>query len=194
MQGNLFVESKPSRRKSDAVRSSLKRYDRETFEERLERLRYVVQIYPDGLMMLLDQESSIVFGEAKMAFINGEFAATVMLAQAFIERRFQLIFEAEDNKKVAKATMEAKIEQLRADGDIPSFVLEKIDDIRKKRNPFVHLKPADHEYNLGRRLMAAIRSDLECSIDSMMFNDAKDALAMMYTVASRIGSTVMLRR
>lgn len=189
MQGHLFETTKTALA-FDKLRRTLSKYDRETFEERLDRLRYVASIFPDGLLMLVDHESAIVFGEAKMAFINGEYAATVLLAQAFIERRLQLIFEAEGNKKLAKASLEAKIDQLRIDGDIPRFVIDRLDSIRRKRNPFVHLKPVDHEYNLDRRMRAAAREQRDCDPVSILKNDAQEALAIMYTVAARIGSDV----
>lgn len=182
MQPYLFpgTESKkPSRSKYE---KALLRYDEETFPDRLERLQYLNKIYPKGLAFGSDAETVFVFDEAKMSFINGEFISTILLTQAFVERWLQQYFDSKGQKKLGKEGLKKMTEYARANDLVPQFILGKIDEMRVKRNPFVHLKHFDHEHTLNQRMMKSIRNENAKTYYEIMLEDAKEAISLMYTI------------
>jgi hypothetical protein len=161
----------------------LERFDARTVSERTERLRFLRSIFPRGAGFLMPLETSLVFSEAKMTFINGEFIATVLLASAFIEHRLGAYLEGKGFRKESKGGLAAIVACARDEGLVDYHLLAKTERLQKIRNPFVHLKPHTHAYNLGRRAMANTRN-----LATVMEADAKDALSIMYAMAiARLG-------
>ena len=98
MQKDLF--GKKVIQKKTRLETSLLRYDKRSLNERVERLKYINKIIPKGYGIAADMETVYVFDEAKMTFINGEFISTVLLSQAFIERKLQMFMKADqDNQR-----------------------------------------------------------------------------------------------
>lgn len=156
----------------------LERFDARTLAARTERLRFLRKIFPRVAGFLMPLETSFVFNETKMTFVNGEFISTVLLASAFIEHRLGSYLHDKGFRKEAKAGLAAIIACARANGLVSEYLFAKAEHIQKIRNPFVHLKPFDYTYNLSQRARLQ-RNDFA----SIMETDAKDALSITYTVA-----------
>lgn len=63
------------------------------------------------------------------------------------------------------------------------YLIERIDVLRKRRNPFSHVKPTDHEFNLTQRMMTELKSDKKYRQPyEIMTDDAKEAISLMYTI------------
>lgn len=162
---------------------SLEKYDKKTFEERLKRLQSLDKIFPKYYSIAGDMQTIFVFDEAKMTFINGEFISTILLAQAFIEKILQSHYIDMGLNKIASRGLKAIVNHAKRNNIINEYLLIKIEELRKKRNPFVHLKPLDYEYNLDKRFMTnIINSDKHRDISDVMEQDAKEALSLMYTI------------
>jgi hypothetical protein len=84
---DLFGYTKKTRR--PRLEAALLKHDRESLDSRLERLRHLQTIFPRGYSFLSGLETAYVFEEAKMAYINGQFVASILLAQAHIEHNLQ---------------------------------------------------------------------------------------------------------
>jgi hypothetical protein len=84
---DLFGYIKNTRR--PRLETAVLKHDRETLDARLERLRHLQTIFPRGYGFLSGVETALVFDEAKMAYINGLFVATILLSQAHIEHALQ---------------------------------------------------------------------------------------------------------
>lgn len=192
MQDSLFPDITPFEH-IDNLEREIRNFDARTLGERRERLRYVIDIFPDGITLIGDHESVLLFGEAKMAFINGEFIAVILLSQAFIERWIQVDFELRETGKIVRASLEAKLEYLRKTSDIPAYILDQIDELRRKRNPLAHLKSMGHEYGLDQRSYEEIKSNRPGNPYYLLYKDAKTALSLMYTVATRYRADFMAR-
>ena len=69
------------------------------------------------------------------------------------------------------------IEICREEGLLHYFLVEKINEIRLKRNPFTHPKSYDHLYSVVQR-------SLEEKIDAedLLEQDAKNAIDLMYSI------------
>jgi len=183
MDKDLFGQKVISKKKKTRLESSLIKYDKDTFDTRLARLKYLNKIFPKDYSIAGNMQTVFVFSEAKMTFINGEFISTILLAQAFIEKKLQGHYIGLELNNIASRGLKAIIKHARKNHVLHNYLLDKIDELRKKRNPFSHIKPFDDEYNLDKRFMKAInKSGKNMDIADLMEQDAKEALSLMYTI------------
>jgi len=162
----------------DAASEELSNYDKDSFNERLIRLKYINKIYHFGTRVFGSNESVRIFDEAIHCYIFGQFVATIILAQAFIERRFQEYFHIRMDAKRAKYSLDKLLKEFRANQFIDEHFVEKIDKIRLKRNPFVHHKEPLHKDSLMSR---SYNSSIDP--DQLLEDDAKDALSLMMAIS-----------
>jgi hypothetical protein len=182
MEKDLFGNKVKKKRKT-RLENSLKKYDSSSFEDRLQRLTFLNNIFPKGYGIIGDQETVYVFSEAKMAFINGEFISSILLAQAFIERKLQIHYKSFGLEKVAKRGLKSIIDYARKNNLLNSYLIDKIDSLRKKRNPFLHIKPYDYEFNLSQRIFNDLKNSKTFRQPiEILEADAKDAISLMYTI------------
>ncbi len=133
---------------------------------------------PKHYGFLMPLETAVVFEEAKSTFVYGNFVATVVLAAAFVEHWFVASLASRGYEKEASRGLAACIKFARDHSLVDGLVLDKADQLRLIRNPFVHLKSYDHQHNIGQRAW-------RYKIDpwALLENDAKEALIAMYGVA-----------
>lgn len=176
---DLFDRPIPVRRSRSQI--ELERYDRETMTGRIARLNYVKRVHPPGGFGM-PIESVMLFTEARMAFVDGLFVSVLLLCNSFIEHVLGSMLEARSFRKEAKAGLAAQIACARKNGILDEYLLEKADRLREVRNPFVHLKPFDHEHGIHRRMMRARQDPYD-----ILETDARTALSIMYAFATRPG-------
>lgn len=172
MQKDLFGNTIDNR---DSFEKELFEFDKATFNDRLSRFRYLYEYYPEyNTIMFGTDESYRIFHEVKSCFINGEFISVVILAISFIERRFQESLKINGFEKESKETLSSILKRFKGKSSIPDYFIDRVDSLRLKRNPFVHMRDIDDEDNLY------IRSSLKKrSIEAVLENDAKEAIALM---------------
>ena len=168
---------KPIRQRRSKYEVGLERFDKETRNDRATRLRWVDKAIPRGLSMMGPYETMLVFREAKDCYIAGHLAAALILAAAFIEHWMSGFIAARGFKAEAKRGLAACVECARKNAFLPEAVLQKLDRIREIRNPFVHLKPMDHEHIVTRRMLRA-----RIPTEELMDQDAREALSLMFTI------------
>ena len=167
------------KRRPTRLRSILNGFDRRTFDQRLARLAHLQTIFPKGYSFLLPPETSFVFDEAKMAFINGQFISTILLAQAFIEHIFQCKIAARGDTKIAEAGLAAMTKYLAKHEILHEFLVKKVDELRKIRNPFVHLQNNLSSKGVFNRIVKEQKSP-----EQLLEEAAQRALALMYQIAT----------
>ena len=183
MGKDLFGNKIIKKKRMTKLEKFLSKYDKDSFDDRLARLKYLNQIMPKEFGIAADPETVFVFSEAKMSYINGEFIATILLAQAFIERKLQMHYESFGLEKIAKRGLKAIVSHARKNNILHIYLLEKIDILRKKRNPFTHFKSFENEFNLSQRMFKELKKTTEfCKPYQMLENDAKEAISLMYTI------------
>jgi len=183
MEKDLFGKKVVQKKRRTKFEIALKKTDNESFEDRLNRLKYLNKIFPRDLFLGADQETIFIFSEAKMTFINGEFIATILLTQAFIERILQSHYESIGLEKIAKRGSKALLAHAKKNELLHPYLLEKFDLLRKKRNPLTHLKPFEHEHNLSQRILNRIKKGEQYIHPILMLEeDAKEAMSLMYTL------------
>ncbi len=180
---NLFGEPVKKKTRKTRLEASLENYHKDTFQEKLERLKFLDKVFPKDSGIMADPETVYVFTEAKMTFINGEFISTVLLSQAFIERKLQNHYQSIGLENIAKRGLKSIVRHAKKEKILHDYLIERIDLLRKKRNPFSHIKPFDHEYNLTQRMMNDLKSSKQYREPyEIMYDDAKEAISLMYTV------------
>jgi hypothetical protein len=155
----------------------LQKYDVATRTDRAERLRWVDKTIPRGISIGGPYETMLVFAEAKDCYIAGQPIAALVLAAAFIEHWLSGFIAAKGFEVESRKGLAACTELARRQDYLPTAVLKKLDRLRVVRNPFVHLKPFDHEHIISRRMLAA-----RVAPDQLMDQDARDAISLMYTI------------
>lgn len=176
VERDLF--GRPVQRRKSRLEFALEKYDMETLSDRVGRLRWVDKILPKGYAFMMPPETAYIFDEAKMAFINGEFIGTLLLASAFVEHWLGMHLESKGYQKEAQKGLAAIIDCARTNSLVHGQVLNKADHLREIRNPFVHLKPFAYKHRVTQRAMSALSQPVD-----LMERDAKEALSIMYTIA-----------
>lgn len=114
--------------------------------------------------------------EARETFVDGHFAAALMLAISVINH--SLIEELQLRKAVqgdpGLQQVLAKSEQLCI---LPAEWFGPIRQLVNRRHPFVHFKEPDHEHALGQRVTEAKTPPKE-----LLEQDAKSAIMFMFQV------------
>ena len=173
---DLFGYVKKTRR--SRLESALIKNDRETLSARLDRLRHLQSIFPQGYGFLSGVETAYIFDEAKMTYLNGQFVAAILLAQAHIEHRLQGYVAGRGENQIAKSGLAKITKYLRSNNLLHKFLLDRIDRLRKMRNPFSHLQDFDYPDSLSKRAIA-----YKYNFSETLRHDAEFALALMYEVA-----------
>jgi hypothetical protein len=167
----------PVKKRKSKSEILLERIDRNTFQERVKRLKYLESISPGNFGMTGSIEPVFIFHEAGWAYLNGAFIATIILSQAFIERRLQDFMTSKGLEQEAKRGVQFIISYCRKHQLINDYLLDKIDHLRQTRNPLAHLKPYDHPFTLGQRTYKERKRP-----DEILEREAKEALSLMYTI------------
>lgn len=166
----------PVRKRVDKYERMLAKSDKETFASRVERLKFA-----DGIIgnigMLGSMETVFILREAGWAYINGAFISTIMLSQAFIERRLHDLMLEKGFESEAKHGARSIIRFCRKHQLVSDYLLDKFDRLRRIRNPFVHVKSSDHPFSLDQRIFTE-----KIQPNDLIENDAKEALSLMYTL------------
>lgn len=169
---------KPIRRRRPKLEATLERIDRRTLAERAARARWVRRTVPKYTSFVTPIQTYFVLREVTSSFIYGNYVAVIVLATSFVEHWFAANLGGRGYQKEASRGLAASISVARAQGLVDDWVLDKADQLRMIRNPFAHLKSSGHEYNLDRRSLR-----MGADPESVLENDAKDAIIAMYAVA-----------
>lgn len=175
MEKDLFGKAVSKKRSRAEI--LLSKRDRDTIAARIERIKYLKKVIPIKMGLAGSMETVFVFQEAQAAFVNGHFIATILLAQAFTEKVIQEQMDAKGYPGTTRG-LKYMVKYCRDNNLLPSVILDKIDHIRKVRNPFTHLKPADHPYALSRRIFR----DIQKGPAEVLESDAKEAISIMVKI------------
>jgi hypothetical protein len=173
----LDMEGNPVPSRPDPTETRLLKSDRRAFKGRLERLKYLESISPQNIAIAGSPETVFLLQEAGQTFVNGTYIATMLLAQAFIERRLQVALMTKGVSEKDLQGLKEIINQCRKHHLLDETLLKKIDHLRQARNPFTHLKALDHPFTMSRRMASEGKMP-----DEILEKDAKDALVLMNMV------------
>jgi hypothetical protein len=161
----------------DACRSELiaaiEKHDAARRDGRADRIVWLSghEFSPGAVMGRVDTMS--LMQEAREAFVDGHYIATLVLAMGFIEHT--LVEHVVDLGHQQPRTMQQLLQVCSEHSLFPTDWIERTDKLRLYRNPFAHLKQEDHEDTLFTRYrMQGVPPAV------VLEADAKEALALLY--------------
>lgn len=81
------------------------------------------------------------------------------------------------NKK-SKYTLNNLLKEFRTSGFLDAYIIDRIDKLRLKRNPFVH-----HKEPMQKDTLLVRSFESKMNIDELIQKDAKEALSLMLTMS-----------
>ena len=175
MDVDLFGE--PIRQPEDPAARMLREHDAESFDDRVRRLRYVMEVYPSDYEFLMSMESHLAFDQARTTFVNGDHVAVLLLAQAFAEHRLQGDLINLGEEKVARSGMTRILKYVKRHALLHPHLIARSERLRNIRNPFTHSRPEDPN-RIDQRMFEARTHHFE-----LLEHDARDALSLMYALS-----------
>lgn len=150
MTKDLFgdeIQTKPL----DITEQYVKDRDDTFLAEKAKRLKYLHKINPGGLLMSGPIEFVLTYREVQFCYIDGHFLATIVLAQAFIEKLLHEHYCKLGFDKIANKGLKAILQHAKQNKAISSFVIKHVDEVRLIRNPITHTKDSSYPYGLDKR-------------------------------------------
>lgn len=171
-----------SNNKIDLI-NALKESDEHRRTDRAERIIWM-SIYRSRPSIIMGRPDTLaILGEAEDAFREGHFISVQLLALAFIEHTLveELIERSLSTKKIY---FEAAIKIAQKNHVLDIELLNRIDNLRRIRNPFTHLRPENDPDTYGSRYVAQ-----KIHPHKMLEDDAREAFQVMYLVFTALLKT-----
>ncbi len=179
-QSEKLTRSDPKKR-ADSLEIGLKKYDTTSFNERLERLRFIAQVMSnaDGYF-LFSRECVYLFEDLKNCFIFGQFAACILLCQSIIEHHIVGLYRNAGKDNTSRLPFKNLTEQALIDGIIHEpFIVAQLEELRKRRNPLVHASEKPLGTYDNRALKSGIKQEL------LLQKDAEEAMQLTFDLLKR---------
>lgn len=122
--------------------------DKQCWDERLNRLRWIIEEYPDIDISLFHGglKSHYLFEEARYCFVYGQYIASTMLSLSYIENTIASVFYASGRNDLQRARVVDLLKEAKEKGLISESEFTVFNTVRKIRNPIIHFcKPSDKE-------------------------------------------------
>jgi hypothetical protein len=177
-QASKDLFGRPIQQRRPRYEATLEKADKRMLSERAARARWLAEIIPKRTYFGMPTETFYILDETTSSFIYENYVAVILLATSFVEHWFAAHLSARGYEKEAPRGLSASIQTARRQNLVETLILDKADRLRLIRNPFVHLKPFEHEHNLGRRSLR-----LGAHPKAILEQDAKDAIIALYAVA-----------
>lgn len=176
------IKLKP-KRKSKLERELIE-FEKTTFDERLKRLEFINKFGPKNYSLMGDMEFVFTYNEIERCYIYGNFIATLILSQSFIEKLLASFLISKGYEKETNYGLEKMLKCAIKKNLIHPKICEMLDKIRLKRNPFVHSKDWEYPHLLSKRTYE--NKNLP---EEQLENDAKEAMQILFAVfAIKLGS------
>jgi len=156
--------------------------DEHTRPERAERAAWIASFgWPeDGWMLYGGMAGLAPWDELRRTFINGEYLATILLGQAFLEQNLAGFLNFFGGGSVGRAGLAEILSGFRDRGWLTDTDFAVLDRVRRLRNPYAHYRDAQHAENLTRRVMRE-REDHEVLIE----RDARAVVRALFHLLNR---------
>ena len=153
---------------------ALKWYDESSRTDRATRIAWASSLFVSPGLVAAPIVPLNLMEEARVSFVNGQFMATVLSATSVIEHL--LVEHLRSNSVPGETGTLAKAVNTARDARLfPPQVLDDIDELRRRRNPFVH-KSADG----GKRSLYDRYVKCQVHPSVLLEEDARLALRVMY--------------
>ena len=129
---------------TDRLVKEIEEGDEGTRAARAERLRFIREEFGPAYDILLVGGMCAMFAlrEMTFSFVVGHYMATILLAQVFVEHSLGGSFMLSGDDDTATGGFAKLIKESVSAGTITAGVGEKLDELRRMRNPYTHPNPA----------------------------------------------------
>lgn len=128
------------------IRKALKKFDKETFDERYERIAFLDKLIGKSEYRPTPFFAAEYFEEAKSCFINGDFIVSIIMCQLVCEEMLKDPYRFTGEVKVVDSYGFADlIEKAQDDSFISADDACKLHKMRKFRNLMEHTKDFSHK-------------------------------------------------
>lgn len=177
---------------SEDLEAALHLHDERSLGERLQRLRFLLSFWGGEGNLFVSSPAFWFFEEARLCFLNGAFAATIVMAQMCAAELLQYVFRSEGIDELAVAegktvpTHKAGFKQLiwvaREYGFLSDGDAKELEELREMRNPYVHPpRPWDR-----KKLPLSVRWGAWVDDDTLLVeHEAKKALETLFKLILR---------
>lgn len=145
-----------------------------TVQYRVERCKFIwLEFGPPADMLLVGGiPAMFALDELKRSFIYGNFMATVMLAQSFVEHSLGGMYSFTGQDHVVGKGFKKLIDQACADGHVTRQLTATLHSLRTMRNPYTH-----HTIGTGpRTYMERLAQSGHYAPEEMVIEDARIAI------------------
>ena len=134
--------------------SHINAYHNEALEERLERYKFVWQEFgpPEEMLLVGGMSAYLALEEIRLCYIEGFYLSCVLLAQVFIENSLGGNYIVAGDDVTAENGFAKLIEKSLSDKIIDVTLAQKLDSLRKMRNPYTHPKSGAGNRTLMKRI------------------------------------------
>ncbi|UVS70657.1 DUF4145 domain-containing protein [Nitrososphaera viennensis] len=164
----------PSYINVDRLRRELEKFDKKTFDDRIQKMVQLNLILGEERYMMTESLAVYYFQEAKTCFIFSQFAASIIMCQLVCEEMIKSVYRSSGNTKIVNDFNFAQlIDKATEDQIIPPQFAKRLHDMRKFRNIIEHSKDYSDEqmrlflgnyYGIALQLKAKAIESMELAV------------------------------
>ena len=179
MQRDFWGKTK--REKVIQLQKSLQKYDKHTLADRLVRLDIVknAMTSPSGYAFS-SPDAIFLYHDARNCYINGQFAACIIVCQALLEHRFKGMYHLAGNDKITSLSFKNRIKKVMDDKVLPDYLSNKLNELRIKRNPLIHMSKDAFGYYFRKS------GEKKKNPEEILEQDAKEAFLLTFEILNGI--------
>ncbi|MBU1260517.1 MAG: hypothetical protein KJ757_01560 [Planctomycetes bacterium] len=127
----------------EQIERELEGADKATRTVRAKRLQFIQEEFgpPANMVLIGGIPAMFALHEMTHSFVVGDFMTTILLAQVFIEHTLGGSFIMAGDDDTATGGFAKLIKECVSDASITSVLAEKLDELRRMRNPYTHPNP-----------------------------------------------------
>lgn len=155
-------------------RSHITEGESTTVEYRVERYKFLWEEFgpPADMLLIGGIPSMFALDELKRSYAYGNFMATVLLAQVFVEQSLGGSYSLSGKNDVAEKGFAGLVDASLNDGHITPQLAETLHRLRKMRNPYTHHTGGTEK----RSYMGRIAETAFMAPEDLVVEDAKSAI------------------
>jgi hypothetical protein len=144
--------------------------ERQTLSYRIDRLRFIWEEF--DMLLVGGITSMFALEELKRSYVYGNYMATVLLAQAYIEQSLGGAYSLAQRDSVVEKGFAKLIDTAREDNIISADLADALHALRRMRNPYTH-----HTIGTGARTyMGRLFENTPLAPEDLVVEDAKFAI------------------
>jgi hypothetical protein len=159
------------------LRAEIQKADESSLEERVERLRFILEEFgpPADMLLVGGVPSMLAIQELQRSFIDGNFLVCILAAQIFVEHSLGGMYAMSGEDALVDSGFASLINAAEKDGAIDNTIAQRLHILRNMRNPYTHPKVGLH----ARGYMARLLNSKTYNPYELAEQDAREAIQIV---------------